>query len=221
MNIFSQTINRPGLKLSGSLAMALTACLLILNPSISHADDVTLYYGTGVDSNLLDVLPKTVSGELVWERSHLLALGYFNKLTTPVILQSALDLMGATSTTTGVEAIVVKHSGMQDNYELDTSYNLRSGEFNLAGDYYMKLGFGLGFSYAFGEPTYEDGPIDNPKRRYRFQNYNSYELEFGSETSRDMALILRIHHRSGIYGIIAPPHVGSNFITTGLRYTFN
>jgi hypothetical protein len=31
------------------------------------------------------------------------------------------------------------------------------------------------------------------------------------------SLFLRLHHRSGVYGLIAPQHVGSNFITFGLR----
>jgi hypothetical protein len=32
--------------------------------------------------------------------------------------------------------------------------------------------------------------------------------------------VTRIHHRSGVYGLIAPSGVGSNFVVAGLRYKF-
>jgi hypothetical protein len=41
-----------------------------------------------------------------------------------------------------------------------------------------RFGLGIGLSYALGTPSYEDGPSDDPARRYKLQNFNNYELAF-------------------------------------------
>jgi 2-polyprenyl-3-methyl-5-hydroxy-6-metoxy-1,4-benzoquinol methylase len=55
---------------------------------------------------------------------------------------------------------------------------------------------------------------------------NSFDLIYCSEVIGHIdkedkdSVFLRLHHRSGVYGLIAPQHVGSNFITIGLRKYF-
>lgn len=36
----------------------------------------------------------------------------------------------------------------------------------------------------------------------------------------NLSVITRVHHRSGVYGLIAPQRVGSNFMVFGIRYKF-
>ena len=82
----------------------------------------------------------------------------------------------------------------------------------------LSMAFGPGLLAGCAADLPEDGSDDDPERRYKLQNYNAYELEWGLAASDRVSLVTRIHHRSGIFGLVAPPHVGSNFLAIGLRY---
>lgn len=198
---------------------------LVLLPSFSlaadaaHPPQLTAYFGQGADANLVDLFPKALKGELEMDDTHLYALGYFHPLSTPILLQRTFNVLRVPNTRTGVEAVIGKHEGLQDNWETDIAWQLRFAPWHL-GPVAIRPGVGLGFSYALGRPSYEDGPEENPEKRYRFQNFNIYELEWSVPNHSSLALVTRIHHRSGMYGIIAPSRVGSNFLTLGLRYSF-
>lgn len=180
---------------------------------------VTVYEGQGVDANLIHVLPDLFLGDLIFEKTYFTAVGYYRRIDTPAFLQSFFGWLGVPGTNIGFEVIAAKHYGLQRNAEADLSYLLRFARFSL-GPLWARFGAGFGLSYAMGRPTYEDGSFEDPEKRYRFQYYGSYELEWGYGTTQRITLVTRIHHRSGIYGIIAPPHVGSNFMTAGIRYHF-
>lgn len=48
----------------------------------------------------------------------------------------------------------------------------------------------------------------------------SPEITFASPDYKDIELVLRLHHRSGIFGTIDGVYSGSSFVTTGLRVRF-
>lgn len=183
------------------------------------ADSISFYHGQGVDSDLLQLGSKAMKNELVFENSRLNAVGYLYEMNKPDLYQKVLDRLWIPKTIHGVEGILVKHYGLQDNVELDIAYDLQFNGFELLSTR-VKFGIGMGLSYAFSKPTYEDGPADDPNKRYRFQNYNSYEIEVSHLKLSNWAFVGRVHHRSGIYGLIAPRKVGSNFLTLGVRYRF-
>lgn len=178
---------------------------------------VSCYQGQGVDTNLVNVLPDLFGGDLRFENSRFTALGYYHPITKPRIVQSFFGFFRIPETDTGVELIAAKHYGLQRNGEIDASYLIRLPRLGLA-FLDVRLGIGMGLSYALGRPSYEDGPKNDPDKRYRFQYYGSYELDWRLTGIPRVSLVTRIHHRSGIYGIIAPRHVGSNFLALGLRY---
>jgi len=178
---------------------------------------LSIYWGQGVDSDLLQLPGDLLRGELIFESSYLTAVSFIEPLATPAPIQSVFDWARIPSTTTAVEGIAVKHSGLQQNWEVNLAYLLRFRGWDL-GPITAKPGFGIGLSYAFGTPSYEDGPSGDPERRYRFQSYQAYEIEWGLARRQRVSLFTRVHHRSGIYGLIAPRRVGSNFVTVGLRF---
>jgi hypothetical protein len=208
-------------KLLALLALLYVICLpmISLAAEADHARQLTLYAGQGVDSNLIDIFPKAVKGDLDWDDTWLYAIGYFQPLATPNLLQSVFDLLRIPNTRHGVEGVLGRHHGLQENWEVDAAWQWRFAGWSV-GPLAIRPGVGLGFSYALGTPSYEDGPKDNEEKRYRFQNFNTYELEWSAPDTSRLALTTRIHHRSGMYGIIAPRRVGSNFLTVGLRYSF-
>jgi hypothetical protein len=127
--------------------------------------------------------------------------------------------IGLSNIQTGIELIEVKHSGLQNNYETDLAYVLELSQFDLWG-VTLKLTIGYGPSIAHGTPSYEDGSDENPEKRYKFQLYGMYESEWGLRDYPAVTVVYKVHHRSGSYGLVAPPKVGSNFMTWGLRYRF-
>ena len=177
---------------------------------------MAVFSGQGVDHNLPDLPGKIITGNIDWEKSYFLALGLGKTLGTLDTLRGTLF----SNLSYGYELVLVQHRGLQSNQELGGAYTLRTSELYL-GPLEVNFGAGTGLSYAFGTPNYEDGPMDDdPERRYRLQLLALFELEWHLSSVENFSFVTRIHHRSGAYGLIAPPHVGSNFIAAGLRYQF-
>lgn len=199
-------------------------CAMLSGLTLSHAAEtpqqfVTLYHGHGVDADLLGIPKQIFQGDVKWEDSYFEGVGYAQSMPIPELLNQALELVYLSDSTAMLEGLLIQHRGMQHNVETSFAYMLHTDYLELSG-LRLRVGAGLGLSYAFGTPTYEDGPKDNPEKRYRFQNYNAYEIESSLAAYPHLALAFRVHHRSGMYGLIAPRHVGSNFLTVGLRYQF-
>jgi hypothetical protein len=51
-------------------------------------------------------------------------------------------------------------------------------------------------------------------------HYFSPEITFADPDNKNVELVLRLYHRSGIFGAIDGVHSGSTFVTTGLRFRF-
>jgi hypothetical protein len=182
-------------------------------------DSVGLYAGQGVDLNLRELPGAVLRGDLHRESSYFVALGLGKVVGT--LGGSVESLRGSLvqDIRHGYEVVLVQHHGLQDNFELGAAYLLRSPDLAL-GQLRVNVAGGAGLSHAFGTPTYEDGPADNPSRRYPTQLLVLVEAEWSWDTLQNFALVTRVHHRSGAYGTIAPSGVGSNFVAAGLRYRF-
>jgi hypothetical protein len=187
--------------------------------ALQRPQSITLYNGQGVDLNLREVPGAIFEGDLHRERAYFTGIGYARVRDT---LGNSSDLFRGTMFANiqhGYEVVWLQHRGLQHNAELAADYFLRTPALALA-DLRVSAGAGAGLSHAFGTPSYEDGPEDDPKRRYRTQFYTALEVELSLASVPSVALALRVHHRSGVYGLIAPRHVGSNFLVAGLRYKF-
>ena len=185
----------------------------------AEAREFTVYAAKGVDSNLTNLPGQVLRGDLPWESSTFVGVGIAWPVETPSMLKSALRAVHVDNATTAIEVVGVKHSGLQTNFESGAVFMLRS-PYGQLGPVMARVGAGIGLSYAFGRPTYEDGPENDPQRRYRLQNFNSFELELGLVGYPSTRLVTRVHHRSGFYGLLAPRRVGSNFIAIGVRMSF-
>jgi hypothetical protein len=197
------------------VAIAVTT-MCLLQVSAAHADDhaalpsvFTTYAARGIKTNLPDLAGHVVHRTLGYEDTHFVGLGYRHDLLPPKLLQWAyLDRL-----TTGVELIGVRHRGLQDHVETSLAYTLSTPELHGSG-LRARLGYSLGVSYAFDEPTYERTP-DGDHRRWL--TYMAYELELGLQRYERVSFVTRVHHRSGAYGLFAPRGSGSNFLAVGLR----
>jgi hypothetical protein len=180
---------------------------------------VTVYGGQGVDQNLRQIPEAILSNKIDWDKSYFVGVGFAK--TGPKLGQSVGTLQDTpmAELRQDFELLMLKHHGLQHNTELGAAYLLRTPDLQM-GPLGVNLAAGTGLSYAIGRPTYEDGPKDDLERRYRLQLLVLFELEWKLLNVDRLTLTTRIHHRSGVYGLIAPPNVGSNFMTVGLRYRF-
>ena len=182
-------------------------------------DSAAIFVGQGVDHNLREIPGQIIAGKIDWENTYFVALGLAKEMRT---LGQAMDSLSGTFVAPvrlGYELDLVKHHGLQHNTEIGAAYTLRTPDW-LIGPIGVNFGGGMGLSCAVGSPVYEDGPKGEPERQYRTQLLILYELEWSMKSGGNMTVVTRGHHRSGAYGLIAPRHVGSNFLTVGLRYAF-
>ena len=202
---------------SAVLALALAAAPA--SAEMLPNQEVTLYFGQGVDANLPDLPGKAASGKLDFDKTWFTGAGFAYPDTPASFLRAALGWVGLENSTSSKEFVVVKHHGLQRQMEWGALYLLRTPFLDLS-PVRLRIGAGLGLSYAWGTPAYEDGPYDDPSHRYRLQNFDAYELETGIAALPHWAFVGRVHHRSGAYGLIAPRNVGSNFLTASVRYEY-
>ncbi len=199
--------------------------LLLCTPLYMNAADesgltfqnVSLYWAKGVDDNLREIPGDIVGLDLPTEDTHLYAVGTFLPFSaTSGEKNDPVEL--------GLTIVAAKHSGMQSHLELDSAVTARYNHL-LPDDSPVNfdIAAGIGLSYAFGTPTYEDPVIadDGTLEYYRFQSYLHFDLEVYTPSLESLHLLMRVHHRSGIYGLIAPSKVGSNFVGAGLVYYFD
>lgn len=111
-----------------------------------------------------------------------------------------------------------RHTGRQDHFEMNAALSLRWNTFPW--DDYLDTSFahGIGPSYAFSRPPIED---DSDKKAERLLLFMQTELAVSPPApgGSRWAWFVRIHHRSGIFGVLSDAS-GSNFLTTGIRFKF-
>lgn len=120
-----------------------------------------------------------------------------------------------------VEAGLFRHAGLQDHVEGTAALVLRSGQIPLFSGLSFNLAMGNGLSYAFSRPAFELGPTGVPGvGSRRLQYHMSFEAAFSHASLPQVEAFARLHHRSGVYGLISPRRTGSNYIGGGLRFWF-
>ena len=180
-------------------------------------ENIYLYAAQGTDNNLREMPGDIIGLDLPTEDTYLYAIGSFLPFQLSSLEEYDHLQLGLTS-------VLVTHSGMQSHAELDAALTLKYKELLSENSYLnLDLAFGIGLSYAFDTPTYEDPVIsdDGTIEYYQLQSYLHFDAEIYTPSIESLHLLLRVHHRSGIYGLFAPSGVGSNFIGAGLVYYFN
>jgi len=198
---------------------ALLLCCLA-GSGLLAAGELALFRGQGADVNLPDIIPELFRQEIDMDPTWFWGLNYSREIGMQGLNPVSRFLL-AHRITPEWETQLTKHHGLQDNVEAHLAWLLRSPDLALGSVAAINVAAGMGPSYAFSKPTYEDGPDGQPNQgEYQFQNYFTVEAEFSTPALPDWSLALRVHHRSGMYGLIAPRRVGSNFFALGIRHAF-
>jgi hypothetical protein len=91
---------------------------------------------------------------------------------------------------------------------------------NLPWNHYITTSFaiGEGVSYATSYISLEK---KNGEYTKRFLNYLMLEATFAAPKYPRLQLMIRIHHRSGVYGLYHAGNAGSNALGLGIKYLFD
>ncbi len=111
-----------------------------------------------------------------------------------------------------------RHRGRQDHFEINAAVLMRRQCLLWGRRLLASLAYGLGPSYAFRCPPIEQRTDRDPARLLVFM---PVELAVGAARpgAPPWELIVRIHHRSGAYGVVSDAG-GSNFVAVGMRRYF-
>ena len=171
-----------------------------------------------VNADLLEIPERTATGRLRFEDSNFAGAA----LTRTIVPSFAIPLPGTDFAFRGnrieLEGQVVRHFGEQHHWEGTLALMFRTGDIPLFGGLSVNFGFAEGLSYASERPELEGSPGVRPRH---FLNYLAVEAEFKHASLPGVAVVPRIHHRSGVFGLIAPKTSGSNFIGVGVRVDLN
>ncbi len=118
-----------------------------------------------------------------------------------------------------VEAGVAQRFGDEDLTEFWAAAVARWDRFPWNDYVYTTLGV------AFWGPNYSTEISDHEQRRNsgkktHWMNMFSPEVTFAPPDQKDLELVLRLHHRSGVFGLYNGTDSGSTFWTAGMRYHF-
>ena len=175
---------------------------------------LTAYGSQWVEADLLEIPERAVTGRLRSEDAYFVGAG----LSRVIVPSFSIPLPGTDFAFHGnrieIEGQVLRHFGDQSHWEGTIALMFRTGQIPLFGGLSVNLAFGEGLSYASERPGLEGSFRVEPSR---FLNYLAFEAEFSHVSLPGVYFVPRIHHRSGIFGLIAERESGSNFIGAGIR----
>lgn len=109
-----------------------------------------------------------------------------------------------------------QHWGQQSHQEINGLVAFRWTRFPWNETVPTSVAYASGLSFAFQRPNIEQRRDQEAERLLK---YLMVELEAGLPHRPDLSLFFRIHHRSGVFGILSDAR-GSNFVGFGIRNRF-
>lgn len=203
--------------LGGLMAALPAAAAPAAAASGAGAWSVGLMATEAVNHNLPDLLPKAFRGELDFEPAHLRGVVLRRGLEPPRFLAdwgAAHDIPVSTS----LELSLLHSNGLADNSEVALDWRPAFTPWRW-GPVSFELAWGLGVSHSFGQPWSDYTDPERPEG-YRTLFHMAPEVALQHQDLPGWSLSLRLHHRSGLYGLFGPRRVGSNHLGLVLMRAF-
>ena len=183
------------------------------NPLLPCAGDCAIYVfaGSSVATNVQDIFFKPI-GPTAWNYSGGSVVGGAVSRRIATVFE-IFDVDGEFGT--------AKRFGDQTEGEFWGAFYVRFLAFPWNGYLYTTLGLSTGLSYATGISQFEkDHSKLDPPAGTHIQHYFAPELTFALPQHKERQLVFRLHHRSGMFGIVSGALSGSTYITAGVRVWF-
>jgi hypothetical protein len=197
--------------------------LLAATPGVSNAQvdagrersgHLSGFFLVKANSKLARVPDRLVTARLDFEKAH------FATIAATKVLKNSFTFLGRGNS---LEAMgeFGKHFGNERTAEANAALVLRSGQLGIVGGTSLNVAWGNGLSYAFTRPRAESGEsgIRGVGAKH-FQYYMNFETELTDSSAPNVHVVLRLDHRSGVYGLISSQRTGSNYLGAGLRFDF-
>lgn len=191
-----------------------------LKAPLRPADDVggswnaLLLYGQMTDAALVDVFvfnfgwadAKLLSGEVGYTLKEDNA---FQKFMSPVLNNIDVALN-----------VTYQDDPAGDIYVISPFIMARWNKFPWSNTIRTTFGLGGGLSYATDIPSIEIDPTE-PNGDYRnLLHYIAVEATFALPQHKDWQLVYRLHHRSGVFGLMGADNAGNTAVQIGIRHYF-
>lgn len=170
---------------------------------------VSVYGGLYVEDSMEAVLVTNPRAPWSWEFSddYIIALAASRRVGRVL----GLDLEP--------EIGVARRSGRQSDAEIWAALFLRYRGFPWDGIVTTSVAASTGLNYASGISEVErDRARDDQGSRW--MHFFSPEITLALPERPEVELLVRFHHRSGVYGLISEARGGAQYLTTGLRWRF-
>lgn len=173
---------------------------------------VLLYRGVTTENTLGQIfgMHYTTGNETIY------SLEIAKELSRDNVIRRYLDPI--TSTVQLAGNVAYRDDSAGPIYEFDPYFIFRWQNFPWNRYLENSIGLGWGVSYVTRIPTWEQRNASNTKR---LLNYLMFELTFALPRYPQWQVALRLHHRSGVFGLYGADNAGSTAVGIGIRYRFH
>jgi hypothetical protein len=203
--------------LCAAMAGLLPSIDLARSQSADSPNAVMLFAGRAADTPFFDLLYAPWQAD--WEDIGIVAASYSRKLGTLNALMDA-PTFGSLGDNLSFEAEagLSARFGDEDLGEMWTAVYLRFSGFPWNDIVYTTIAGNIGLS-VLSEKSQFEKERDGHKTE-ELLHYLGPEITVADPDMRDLELVFRLHHRSGVYGLFNGVDSGSTFLTGGLRVHF-
>ncbi|MCS6969499.1 MAG: hypothetical protein NZ552_00575 [Planctomycetes bacterium] len=195
---------------------ALSLCIPLPGIELS----LSALQGNWLETNLPDLPLRLANGSLEVYDARFVGIGM--GVTVVSELHHLIPFKYAAITKLEAETQMIRHYAAQNHWETTVALILRSQRWSPRDILGIDIAVGDGVSYAWEPPAFERGPHGRRGEDTRqWQNFIAIETSVAPYfLSQNTCVFVRIHHRSGVWGLISPQATGSNFAAFGLRFTW-
>lgn len=205
---------------ASKIASAILLAIGLATPAIAQyrgADDsVTVFGGVASETNFTDLLISPWNAEV--NPIGVVGASYSHRLGTVNELTGGLGHVGD-DLTVEAEAGVSARFGDENIGEAWTALYLRYDGLPWNETVYTTIGVNTGVSLLTDLSDFERWR-DEKGRSSVFLHYLGPEFTFADPENKDLELVLRLHHRSGVFGLFDGVVSGSTFLSAGIRVRF-
>lgn len=204
---------------AAALAAGLPAAASAAEPRAGDGTwSIGLYGGKLIKDNLLDIVPHAFEGKITGQNTVIEGVLVRRSLQDFGWMKSWSD-WGGIPVFNGLEFGAFHHHGGLDTDELIAAWRVGATGASFGG-LNIDLAGSFGVSHAFGGEPYDNPDHHKSSDNYATLFYMAPEVVLHHDALPGWQLGFRIHHRSGIYGLVAPSKVGSNHVGMYLMRDF-
>jgi hypothetical protein len=210
-------ICQPAFKMASAILAAIWLAAPALAGPRGAADSVMVFGGVASETNFAQIIYSPWTTEL--NDIGVIGASYAHRFgTVNDLLGGGLGHLGDDFTIEGEVGTSVRF-GDESLGEGWAALYLRYDGLPWNDTVYTTIGANIGLSYLTDISAFERGR-DSEGKASELLHYLGPEITFADPENKDLELVLRYHHRSGVFGLFDGVVSGSTFISAGIRVRF-